>query len=443
MGIGGCILNLIKSYLSGRVQRVVIDGISSEAEPVQAGVPQGSILGPLLFLVYINDLPDCVTCNINLFADDSVLWTPVTNPVLASNALNRDLENVHRWACKWHMLLNPDKTEVLTISSKRQLPTYPDLEIGNRVLKKVSSHKHLGLTLTSNMSWREHIDNICKSAGLRINILRKMAYKLNRLVLERLYISYIRPLLEYASPIFCDQNLCNDMKLENIQYQAALVCSGALFNTNRDRLLSELGWAPLKTRREVSRACIVYKALNNLCPEYLTNIYVPSIPQNNQPYRFRTRPNLINIRCRTERLRRSFVPSSIRSWNSIHESTTGVRSFRRFKKIVSKNYSPKPSPIWFYHGKIFPNKLVTRLRLNASRLNGDLFHSNLSASSQCLSVMLLKTALITCWTVPSIPTKGQYFFGALEILGSIPWCAFLRTGKRHNWSISFSMVTQN
>ena len=121
-----------------------------------------------------------------------------------------------------------------------------------------------------------------------------------------------RPLLEYASPIFGDQSISNDHKLDQIQAQAALVCSGALFNTNRERLLSEMGWAELAQRRNICKASLVFKCLHDLCPAYLSNIYIPQIPVDNSRYDLRGSLKLNVPRCKTERYRRSFIPSSIR-----------------------------------------------------------------------------------------------------------------------------------
>ena len=383
LGIGGKLLGLLKDYLSDRSQRVAINGVISDEMPVRAGVPQGSILGPLLFLVYINDLPDCVSCNVNLFADDSTIWIEVNDPIAASNKLNEDLSKVHAWATKWHMTLNAEKTEVLTISTKRNKLAYPDLLLDGVVLSEVTSHKHLGLTISSDMTWNKHVDRVCKSAGLRLNILRKMSFKLNRRVLELLYIAYVRPIVEYASSIFGDQSLLNDQKLERIQSQAALVCSGALFNTSRDRIVSEMGWAKLAKRRNISKLSLVYKALNNMCPVYLTNIYIPLIPHLEARYDLRVAPRLKEPRCKTERLRRSFVPSSVRLWNSLTDAAVNCRTLSSFCSTIKFNILPEKSPIWYSIGKIISNKLQTRLRLNNSKLNSDLFRHNLADDPSC------------------------------------------------------------
>ena len=111
IGIDGILLKLFKSYLSNRNQRVVINGFESEWGLIEAGVPQGSALGPLLFLVYINDLENDIKSNVKFFSDDTALFSIVTNPALSASELNSDLKIIEKWAYQWKMLFNPDPTK--------------------------------------------------------------------------------------------------------------------------------------------------------------------------------------------------------------------------------------------------------------------------------------------------------------------------------------------
>ena len=111
LGICGSYYSLIQSFLDSRHQRVVLNGQSSKWSLVKAGVPQGSILGPLFFLVYINDLPQGLCCNAKLFADDTSLFSPITSPAISSSNLNEDLVKITHWAYQWKMSFNPDITK--------------------------------------------------------------------------------------------------------------------------------------------------------------------------------------------------------------------------------------------------------------------------------------------------------------------------------------------
>ena len=145
--------------LTGRHQRVVINYASSPLLPIEAGVPQGSILGPLLFLVHVNAITDNLVTDANLFADDTSLLEIVTDPVLSAKRLNNDLSNLSIWAKQWLVSFNSSKTEVLTFTNKRNPPNHPVLYLDG------DPHIHLGLTLTRSLSWSNHIQKrVCKAS---------------------------------------------------------------------------------------------------------------------------------------------------------------------------------------------------------------------------------------------------------------------------------------
>ena len=168
IGVRGPLLNWIVSYLSQRKQRVVINGQSSDWGDIEAGVPQGSVLGPLLFLIYINDITKNLQSNCFLFADDSSLFQIVSDPHSTSISLNRDLEEIESWSRDWLVTINAEKTESITFSTKRIKPYHPPLFYNNTQIKEVSKHIHLGVTLTSNLSWKAHILKIYEKASKRL-----------------------------------------------------------------------------------------------------------------------------------------------------------------------------------------------------------------------------------------------------------------------------------
>ena len=149
-GINGPLLGLIKDFLSDRLQRVVINGQASSWEEVLAGVPQGSILGPLLFLIYINDLPENIESGVKVFADDTSIFSKVLDPTSSGTILNRDLDKICEWAYQWKMSFNPDisKQAVEVYFSNKRLPNIPPPILFNGIPVAVEpSQKHLGLIL--------------------------------------------------------------------------------------------------------------------------------------------------------------------------------------------------------------------------------------------------------------------------------------------------------
>ena len=274
IGIRGSLLSWVKNYLSERKQRVVINNSTSSWRDINAGVPQGSILGPLLFIVFINDILTDINSTIKLFADDTSLYLIVDDPQETAQTLNDDLVKLHAWSTKWLVNFNPQKTETMTISRKLNKPNQPNLIMNNTIISTVTEHKHLGLQLSDDGNWNKHIDMITKKAFSRVNILRKFKFILDRKTLETIYITFIRPLLEYADVVWDTktQKLIN--KLENVQVEAARIVTGGIRLVSLSNLYIETGWEKLKDRRERHRTIQFYKMSNNLTPE------IKSIPKN-------------------------------------------------------------------------------------------------------------------------------------------------------------------
>ena len=157
IGIQDPLLSWLKSYLSNRKQRVVIEGQSSKWESIKAGVPQGSVLGPLLFLIYINDITKNLQSDCFLYADDTSILDIVDAPNMSSIKLNNDLTSIKDWASQWLVTINPTKTESIIFSTKRIKPYHPDLFYEGKKIAMVSQHTHLSVTLSSTLSWKAHI----------------------------------------------------------------------------------------------------------------------------------------------------------------------------------------------------------------------------------------------------------------------------------------------
>ena len=188
-----------KSYLSHRRQCVVLNGVESNWADVLAGVPQGSMLGPLLFLFYINDFINNIRSSIRLFADDTTIFIIIDNPQTVAFILNTDLETINGWSQDWLVDCNPTKTSTLLIF-RRQHPVAP--------LWKwitITSHKHLGLTISNTCSWIEHINKIAETAWSRLNLMRLLKFKINRKTLEKctlhLFIPYLSIVTRYEITI--------------------------------------------------------------------------------------------------------------------------------------------------------------------------------------------------------------------------------------------------
>ena len=202
IGVRGNLLSWFKSYLHDRQQRVIIQGSSSSLLQIKAGVPQGSILGPLLFIIFINDIVNDIAADINLFADDTSLSLVVDTPDSSARILNSDLEKIHTWATRWLVSFNAAKTKTMILSRKHQREAHPHLLMHDQVICETAVHKHLGVFLSNDCTWSSHIDFTKEKAWSRINILRSLKFQLDRQTLEILYLTFIRPLLEYGNILF-------------------------------------------------------------------------------------------------------------------------------------------------------------------------------------------------------------------------------------------------
>ena len=275
-GITGPLLGLINSYLANRYQRVVLNGKSSKWSPIRAGVPQGSVLGPLLFLVYINDLVDNISSDAKLFADDTSLFTVVYDENIAAEQLNRDLKIIAEWAYQWKMQINPDVTKQavqVIFSQKRDKPIHPPIYFNESGVVTKSEQKHLGMILDSSLNFQSHVREKIVSARRGIGVIRYMSRYVTREVLDQMYKLYVRPHLDYGDIIYHkydpELNLDFTKKLEATQYSAALAVSGAWRGTNKYKLYEELGWESLYHRRWYRRLTHFFKLKNSFSPLYL------------------------------------------------------------------------------------------------------------------------------------------------------------------------------
>ena len=379
IGISGIVLDWFQSYLSNRKQRVVINGECSNWGKIRAGVPQGSILEPLLFLIYINDITEVVNSEIRLYADDTTLYITVDNPDSAAASLNEDLENMSLWANKWLITFSPRKTKSMTLSLKLNKPVHPPLIMGEVQLEEVKSFKHLGLTLQNDLLWESHINNIGNSAERLINVLSALKYKLDRKSLEIMYLSFIRPKLEYASIIWDNCNITQSDKLEHIQLRAARIVAGGMIRTSYDQLLIELGWQTLKSRRYISRLVMLHKIKLGQSPNYMKEI-LPGTVSERTGLNLRNADDVRGIHANTDRFKNSFYPQTIDDYNNLPPHIQSAESINSFKLLLKPKTKKKS---WYYVGDRKESIIQAQIRMNCSPLKIHLHSLNIIPECKC------------------------------------------------------------
>ena len=261
-GVEGQFLSLLGNYLENREQRVVLNGQTSEWKKMNSGVPQGSVLRPLLFLIYINDLPDGLTSMCKIFADDTSLFSKVLDVNESAKTLNIDLEKINQWAFQWKMQFNPDpnkqRNEVIFSRKMNNNLSYPPLKFNGNNITKCSDQKHLGVVLDSKLDFNTHIDQKIKKCNKLIGLTKRLSVHLPRSALLTIYKSFIRPHLDYGDILYDKPNNENfQNKIEQVQYRACLAITNAIRGTSRERLYDELGLHSLIERRWRSKLIIL------------------------------------------------------------------------------------------------------------------------------------------------------------------------------------------
>jgi hypothetical protein len=381
-GVHGILLDWINDYISSRKQRVLINGRSSDWVQLKGGVPQGSVLGPLLFLVFINDITEVVEdCKIRLFADDTCLIKTGKNPVNIAQSLESDLRRIDAWAQNWLIDFSPAKTESLIISKKLNLDRHPVIMFGNLPIQEVATHKHLGITISRSLHWSNHIDSVISSSSAKLNLMRVLKFRLDRCSLERIYTSFIRPKLEYGNILFAGSPKCHLDKLDKVELDAFRIISGATKGCPTLNIIKELGLPTLLERRKLHVLSTLYKYHFGPSPLYISDILANYV--RTPVYGLRNISAYKIPMCKTEGFKNSFFPLAINYWNSLEDSTRESENINFFKsKICPKRNSNHFKLL--YYGERWPNIHHARIRMGCSRLNHHLHRTlHVIDSSEC------------------------------------------------------------
>ena len=246
-GLDGDLLKLLMNYLEDCKQRVLLNGQTSSWKNILAGFPQGSVSGPILFLTYINDLPDGIKSICKIFADDTALFSKVKDKNCSTVELSNDLKIISNWGFQWKMLFNPDPNkqavEILFSKKQHEKDNYPPLNSNGDNVQTAISQKHLGLVLDSKLDFNEHVSNKTNKRNKIIGIMKKLSLFLSRKTLLTIYKSFVRPNLDYADIVYDKHfNKSFKTKIEMIQYRA-------IKGTSCNRLFQEIGLESLEDRR--------------------------------------------------------------------------------------------------------------------------------------------------------------------------------------------------
>ena len=374
-GVEGDLYDILKHYLQNRKQRVLLNGQSSPWLDVKAGVPQGSVLGPLLFLIYINDLPENLISVSKLFADDTSIFSTVHDIVKSSEDLNKDLDTVKDWAFQWRMNFNPDPNKQATevvFSRKKKTDNHPTLYFNESPVATAPRQKHLGLILDEKLTFSHHLHDKISKANKGIGVIKRLYNYLPRKSLLIIYKSYIRPHLDYGDIIY-DQphndSFCR--MIESVQYNASLAITGAIKGSSRERLYQELGLESLGDRRWYRRLVFFFNIVTRNSPDYLYNF----LPDKQRSYDLARRNLFRPPASHTNYFSNTFFPYCVSEWNKLGSELRNSTSISSFKKALLVFIRPKNRPVFNIVDPL-GLKLLTRLRVNLSHLREHKFRHN-------------------------------------------------------------------
>lgn len=332
-GIRGSTLSWIENFLCNRKQKVVVDGEASTYASVTSGVPQGTVLGPVLFLMYINDLPDGLSSHTRLFADDCVVYRSITEES-DSSSLQHDLDKLGEWETKWQMKFNIAKCHTLRISKSRH-PIDTSYSLHGSPLGAVSEADYLGVKLTSNLTWTPHINRTVARANQALGFIRRNLRSAPHPLRQSAYFALVRPRLEYSSTVWSPYTQTDKHRVEKVQRRAARFVTGRFRNKSSvTDMLTQLGWDSLEERRLKARATLTYKIRNGLvaipAAPYLCSVPVQRHTRHAHAYSIPVR------HARTDYIRFSFYYHAPAIWNCIPVNVLMAPSIDCFKSRLSK-----------------------------------------------------------------------------------------------------------
>ena len=326
-GIEGKVLNWIKSWLTDRTQRVSVDGVKSEWGRVTSGVPQGSVLGPLLFIIYINDLDTGISSDISKFADDTKIGRQI-NSGQDANALQEDLNKLQGWSEKWQMKFNTSKCSVLNIGRTN---TYNVYSLNNINLEKSTCERDLGVLVSPDLRPRKQCVNVRNKANRVLGFISRSVSNKSAEVLLQLYLALVRPHLDYAVQFWCPYYRMDINSLESVQRRMTKMIPGLRNLPYQDRL-KKLNLHSLERRRVRGDMIEVFKWVKGINKGDIDKVLIISEQDRTRSNGFK----LDKFRFRREIGRNWFTNRVVDEWNKLSNFVVSAGTLESFKRRLDR-----------------------------------------------------------------------------------------------------------
>ena len=348
-GVRGKILNWITEFLTARSQVVKVNNAESSLALVLSGIPQGSVLGPTLFIIYINDLLDDVNSNGLLFADDAKIFSRISS-VDDALSLQSDINLLENWSKLWLLNFHPDKCHVLTLGKFDNIKHTQRYSIAGNELEHVFDEKDLGVTIDSNLTFEDHISLKVKKANVMVGLIRRSFTFLSCNLFKKLYTTFVRPHLEYAQTVWSPHLKRYINVIENVQIRATKLVDG-LSKLSYSERLRRLDLPTLVYRRARGDMIEVYKHFHSYDPATLPDSFQPktrlSRKHSYQLHELRPRDGTRGIQTN------SFYYRAAKVWNNLPRKVVDAKNLNLFKNFLDDQW--RNEEIKFNHVQLTPS----------------------------------------------------------------------------------------
>jgi len=341
-GIKGHALDWMTNYLTDRTQCTSVNGNLSSSLSVEIGVPQGSILGPLFFIIFVNDLPSVTKlCKVVLYADDTALFYAADDVNVIQRSLLSDFLHISNWMDVNRLILNVDKTKSMIFGTHQRLKSRVDnfnIQTNEYKIDVVNNFKYLGVILDQHLNWNDHVNMIIKSVSRRLGAIWRVRRFLDKKTSELMVKALVIPIITYCAVVWMSCGSKMQIQIQSLHSRAAKLVLGRGKFASSSQALSSLNWHPINHQWKIQSFVMMYKCMHNMSPLYLSSKFQESLSTHKSSRLTRSvvKNNLKIPFFRLEKGKSTFFYRGISLWNSLPVSIKLVDDICIFKTVVRK-----------------------------------------------------------------------------------------------------------
>jgi exonuclease III len=343
-GIHDTALSWFKSYLNDRSQIVTLNNKVSSPRSINIGVPQGTILGPILFLIFINDISShTLNASINIYADDVVLYYNHTDITILQNNLQKSLDSIYMWYKRNKLSLSVEKCTSMIIDKSRRKDTNSfNLKLDGVAIDNLEKTKYLGLTIDHKLQWQDHISNIAKKVNINNFRLRRLKTIPSNIKLK-IHNAMTVPIIDYANTVWGSFSKHNDNLISKLEHMAARAITGEYdyINKRGADIMKNLNMPPFEYRLKYNKCLLMYKSINDLLPNHISNNFHLLKEISQRELRDKQKMSLYVPRPNCELFKHSLLYSGPVLWNKLPtelQTASSLYAFKRMYKMILQYY---------------------------------------------------------------------------------------------------------